>query len=135
LFCKWNIYRASIVGHSSGEIAAVYATGSITAQEAIAIAYYGEISAKRCSGDRLMAAIGLGRDAFARFWTGDVLVACEKSPESVTLSRGNEPMDEVCAQIKKRYPGTLVRSLKVTVAYRSRRRFVRQVRVYDAHVL
>jgi acyl transferase domain-containing protein len=135
LFRKWNIYPASVIGHSSGEIAAAYAAGSITAHEAITIAYYRGISAKRCSGNGVMAAIGLGREAVAPFLTGDIVVACENSPESVTLSGERESMDGVCVQIKKTYPDTLVRSLKITVAYHSREFPARQVHIHSAHVL
>jgi len=65
LLTSYNVRPGAVVGHSSGEIAAAYASGAITANEAIAIAYYrGKVmlsvdSTKTPGG---MAAVGLGRD-------------------------------------------------------------------------
>ncbi|KLO91647.1 Uncharacterized protein LW93_4544 [Fusarium fujikuroi] len=39
-FASIGVYPAAVVGHSSGEVAAAYAVGAITANEAIAIAFY-----------------------------------------------------------------------------------------------
>ncbi|KAI1465640.1 polyketide synthase-like protein [Daldinia caldariorum] len=75
----WGIIASAVVGHSSGEIAAAYAAGLLTASQAIAIAYF-----------RAMLAVGLSLEASERFIStnklqGKVCVACVNAPESVTL--------------------------------------------------
>ena len=40
LLGTWGIFPATVVGHSSGEIAAAYAAQAIAAEDAIMIAYY-----------------------------------------------------------------------------------------------
>jgi acyl transferase domain-containing protein len=58
---------ASVVGHSSGEIAAAYAAGHISVREAIIIAYYrGYVMAKQTL-DGGMAAVGLGSEDLGKF--------------------------------------------------------------------
>lgn len=93
----WGIKPVGVVGHSSGEIAAAYAAGFITAAEAISIAYYRGYAIEKLtdssSGAMLATAfskavaeeeiekLGLSR------W---IRVACVNSPESVTIS-GDAP--------------------------------------------
>ncbi|KAL9583305.1 MAG: hypothetical protein Q9212_002788 [Teloschistes hypoglaucus] len=75
-----------VVGHSSGEIAAAYATNVITARSAITVTYSrGQVSKlpTRASG---MLAIGIGRGAVTPYLIEGIIVACEDSPENVTLS-------------------------------------------------
>lgn len=40
LLASWNIHPAAVAGHSSGEIGAAYACGSLSAEDAIVSAYY-----------------------------------------------------------------------------------------------
>ena len=44
-----NVHFGAVVGHSSGEIAAAYAAGYITARDAICIAYYRGLHCKRAA--------------------------------------------------------------------------------------
>lgn len=57
----WNIRPSAVVGHSSGEIAAAYAAGAITAEDAIKIAYFrGQVS-RTLKTEGGLAAVGLSR--------------------------------------------------------------------------
>src|SRR4051812_23530077 len=40
LLASWNVHPDAVCGHSSGEIAAAYAAGSLTAPEALRAAYH-----------------------------------------------------------------------------------------------
>ncbi|GLI78239.1 type I iterative PKS [Penicillium ochrochloron] len=83
---SWNIRPSAVVGHSSGEIAAAYAAGAITAEDAIKIAYFrGQVS-KMLKTEGGMAAVGLSRNLVADYLEDGVIIACENSPENVTIS-------------------------------------------------
>ena len=89
LLASWNIIPGAVVGHSSGEIAAAYAAGLITEQEAIVTAYLRGKTVSRNTREGAMMAVGA--DALKikpelATEEGPVVVACYNSPESLTLS-------------------------------------------------
>ena len=115
----WGLVPGSIVGHSSGEVAAAYAAGALTAEDAICIAYYRGLGAKAIAGRGGMAAIGLGREAVTPFLGPGVVIGCENSPQSVTLSGDVDVMADIMSCIKEAYPEVFVRALRVDCAYHS----------------
>ena len=122
LLKTWNVQADAVVGHSSGEIGAAYACGSITAREGIIIAYYrGQVvrglGKTRPGG---MAAIGLGRDNVTEYLRPGVIIGCENSPSSVTLTGDKDILEAVMENIRSAQPDTLVRALRVDCAYHSR---------------
>ncbi|GME55565.1 Lovastatin diketide synthase LovF [Neofusicoccum parvum] len=120
-----NLLRAcgvrpeAVVGHSSGEIAAAYAAGALTADAAMAVAYYRGQVAKQQLRRGGMAALGLGRAEAAAFLEAGVVVACENSPRSVTLSGDADRLDAVVERVKAARPGVFARRLRVEMAYHS----------------
>ncbi|RAL06833.1 type I polyketide synthase [Aspergillus homomorphus CBS 101889] len=97
LLWSWNIQPTAITSHSSGEAAAAFAAGALTARAAIGMSYLrgaclptGLSSASRVKG--AMLAVGLGRRevseyiAQVRDETNHLVVACINSPSSVTVS-------------------------------------------------
>lgn len=90
LFAQWDIAPAATVGHSSGEMGAAYAAGLISAPEAIIAAFARGYALKHfTSSEGTMLAAGLGADEIGAYIAGledDVVIACENSPNSVTLS-------------------------------------------------
>lgn len=121
LLRSWGIFPAAVVGHSSGEIAAAYTSNAITAKAAIIIAYYrGQISKKQ-SRSGAMLAVGMGQDAVIPYLIEGVVVGCENSQESVTLSGDKKQIDQIASKIADQQPEIFVRHLKVRMAYHSRR--------------
>ncbi|UKZ82860.1 Type I Iterative PKS [Trichoderma virens FT-333] len=114
-----GIKPAAVTGHSSGEIAAAYATGAITMEAAIIFAYYRGYVAKQQTLRGSMAAVGLGPQEVNKFLVDGVVVACENSPKSCTISGDLEKVFTVISQIKAEMPDTLARPLKVDMAYHS----------------
>ncbi|KAK2052271.1 hypothetical protein LY76DRAFT_671662 [Colletotrichum caudatum] len=124
-----GISPSAVVGHSSGEIGAAFASGAITAEDAIRIAYYRGQATKSLlahaktpnqqSVSGGMAAIGLGRKSVEPFLQAGVIVGCENSPNSVTLTGDGEPLEETMERIRNAHPDTLVRRLRVECAYHS----------------
>lgn len=118
LLRKWGIEAEGVIGHSSGEIAAAYAAGVLTAAEAIIVAYYrGYVVghslalAHRKGG---MVAAGLDRDTAdgdieALGLTDSIRVACINSPENVTISGDIEGIDKILAYLQNK--GVFARKL------------------------
>jgi acyl transferase domain-containing protein len=130
-----NIKADGVVGHSSGEIAAAYACGAITSQEAILIAYYRGRVVRGLSSNMPggMAAIGLGAQEVERYLQPGVLIGCENSPDSVTLTGDKTALVSVMELIRKENPETLVRALHVDCAYHSRERSMKKKQVNVAN--
>ncbi|KAF6833041.1 Lovastatin diketide synthase LovF 1 [Colletotrichum plurivorum] len=121
LLRSWGVSPTAVVGHSSGETAAGYASGAITAEDAIRIAYHrGQITRLiKTAHKGSMAAVGLGRDQIERFLKPGVIIGCENSPSNVTLSGDADVLETVMQDIRMGYPDTLVRSLRVECGYHS----------------
>lgn len=114
-----GIVPTAVVGHSSGEIAAAYASGALTAREAIIAAHYrGAVTTfQKKSGS--MAAIGMGWDDTEKYLIPNVTIACHNSPKSVTISGDTEAVKAVVAEIQKTQPDVLTKLLSVDKAYHS----------------
>ncbi|KAK1624733.1 putative polyketide synthase [Colletotrichum phormii] len=119
LLRSWNVRPVAVVGHSSGEIAAAYAAGLLTLDAAIAAAYYRGQVTKEQLRSGAMAAVGLGPCAVKEYLETGVVVACENSGTSSTLSGDADALDSVLEKIKLGRPGCFVRKLKVDKAYHS----------------
>ncbi|CAG8974567.1 hypothetical protein HYALB_00004363 [Hymenoscyphus albidus] len=116
-----GIKPAAVVGHSSGEIAAAYAAGGLSAKEAILVSYLRGIASKTPTncGPGCMTAVGLSWAEAEHFLIPGVVIACDNSPRNVTLSGDAEEMQVVVAAIKKAIPSVLATTLKVDKAYHS----------------
>ncbi|RDA85038.1 hypothetical protein CP532_4577 [Ophiocordyceps camponoti-leonardi (nom. inval.)] len=116
---KCGVKPYAVVGHSSGEIAAAYAAGALTASEAITCAHLRGQSTRLKRRDGLMAAVGLGRDVVLPYLVDGAIIACENSPKSVTISGDAEAVRETLERIKAKEADTTTRILHVSVAYHS----------------
>ncbi len=119
LVCTWGLSPAAVVGHSSGEIAAAYAAGAFTGDVAIKLAYLRGFVSKCITRRGAMAAIGLGRYAAKSLLTPGVVIACENSGNSITISGDEDAVQNTITNINIHSPETLTRRLKVDVAYHS----------------
>jgi acyl transferase domain-containing protein len=109
----------AVVGHSSGEMAAAYAAGRLSLREAIIAAYYRGLVSGQVSEPGCMAAIGMGFEETSEYLEDGVVIACENSPSSVTISGDVAPLNNVLAKIRAAKPDVLARALKVDKAYHS----------------
>ncbi|ESZ91056.1 hypothetical protein SBOR_8550 [Sclerotinia borealis F-4128] len=121
LLSSMKILPDVVIGHSSGEIAAAYAAGSLSQHSALKAAYYRGLL--RVSGllKGAMMAVGLGEKSMSQYilqvTAGQLVVACSNSPESSTVSG-----DEVAIlELKKLLDANSIfaRRLPVDVAYHS----------------
>lgn len=119
LLASCDIHPSKVIGHSSGEIAAAYASGAISMETAIILAYYrGQVSSQS-EGKGAMMAVGMNPKQVSSYITGGVVVACYNSPESVTLSGDKASLEDVASRIRSETPDTLMKMLPVQVAYHS----------------
>lgn len=115
LLQDWNIKPQTVVGHSSGEIAAAYAAGYIDSRQAILSSYLRGLSVSLSQEKGGMLAVGLSRDQSQQVveeldLCGAVCVACVNSPGSSTLSGDSEAVDKLQSVLQAR--GIFARRLK-----------------------
>lgn len=118
-FASLGIQPNAVVGHSSGEIAAAYAVGVLTAEEAIMNAMHRGAMTSTQNRSGAMAAIGMSWDETEKYLTPNVTIACDNSPKSVTISGDVDEVDAVIMGIHKSQPNVLARKLQVDKAYHS----------------
>ena len=116
LLAQWGVKPIACIGHSSGEIGAAFASGRLTAAQAIVIAYYrGYVvgnGVNTTSGG--MMAAGLSKEASDAEieelgLSGTVRTACVNSPESVTISGDLVGIEKILAELQSR--GVFARKL------------------------
>jgi acyl transferase domain-containing protein len=121
---SWGIKPSSVVGHSSGEIAAAYTAGYLDRAGAIKAAFYRGRAAVNCKEkaetDVGMIAVGLGPEAALEYiekYAGKAWIACFNSPNSVTVSGKKSTLEALGEDIKA--DGQFARALQVDLAYHS----------------
>lgn len=127
LLTSWGIKPSSVTGHSSGEIGAAYATGSLSLEAAMSAAYYrGQaiIALKKDFPEvkGSMMAVGMSAEELQPFFKQlrhpfEAVAACENSPSSTTVSGDTEAIDELSDMMSRKQ--IFNRKLFVDVAYHS----------------
>lgn len=126
LLKSWGISPSAVTGHSSGEIGAAYVAGALTLDQAILVAYERgqavvEMKAKHPLLRGSMMAVGAGPETceplLKDLRDGVAVVACENSPNSVTISGDEAGIDELARVIEAKQ--LFNRKLRVDVAYHS----------------
>ncbi|ORY71075.1 polyketide synthase [Pseudomassariella vexata] len=100
LLRSWGVQPASVVGHSSGEIAAAYAAGLLNFKQAILVAYYRGYAVDELRSKGAMMAAGVSAETAkslieSKGLDADVRVACINAPEGVTLSGTPDGIDKL----------------------------------------
>ena len=115
LLSTWGVQPDCVVGHSSGEVAAAYASGVLSLAEATHLVYHRATLQQRVAGSGRMLAIGLDRPGVedlleeldVSFRSGNhrpaqVGIACENSPANTVIC-GKEPaLEPVMAELDRR---------------------------------
>ncbi|KAL9132080.1 MAG: hypothetical protein Q9217_000116 [Psora testacea] len=114
-----GVYPDAVVGHSSGEIVAAYAAGAMTAEEAIINAMHRGAVTNIQKKLGAMAALGLSCEDAQKYLRPNVTIACDNSPNSVTISGDVPQVETVIANVRREHPNVLARRLQVDKAYHS----------------
>ena len=122
IFAKWGIRPQSVVGHSSGEIAAAACAGFLTPKQAIKVAYYRgkacSTAGKGSAEGTSMLALGISTEEFHNYAFGSqVQLACINSASSITVSGRLPDLEKVKAFVQA--DGRFARLLHVDLGYHS----------------
>nr|A2R6H1.2 RecName: Full=Highly reducing polyketide synthase otaA; AltName: Full=Ochratoxin biosynthesis cluster protein 1; AltName: Full=Ochratoxin biosynthesis cluster protein A [Aspergillus niger CBS 513.88] len=125
LLASWKVVPETVVGHSSGEIAAAYCAGHISRQAAWKVAFCrGKVCARRTDGQGRMLAAAMPvhqlERVVARVNKGQptsVKIGCYNSPRNLTLTGRYD--DILRLKLELDDVGALNRMLPVKVAYHS----------------
>ncbi|WP_344564250.1 SDR family NAD(P)-dependent oxidoreductase [Streptomyces axinellae] len=114
---EWGIEPAAIVGHSVGEVAAAYAAGVYSLEDALTISYHRANLQARLAGRGVMAAVDMPEEALRPYLLDGVDVAAVNSATATTLAGDADVMAEVTTRLEA--AGASVKRLRVEVAYHS----------------
>ena len=124
LLASWGIKPQSVVGHSSGEIAAAYAMGALNHEDAMLVAYHRGVCSSKMASKELngsMMAVGMSEASvqplIESLTLGKAVVACVNSPSSITISGDVSAIDELHTILEDKK--IFARKLAVEVAYHS----------------
>ena len=115
LLATWGVHPDCVVGHSSGEVAAAYASGALSLSDATHLVYHRATLQQRVAGSGRMLAIGLDRpgveglleDLGVSFGSGNhrraqVEIACENSPANTVICGSGSALRPVMAELDRR---------------------------------
>ena len=125
---KWGVRPSSVVGHSSGEIAAAYAAGLLDRAAAIKAAFFrgravvvaNQVLEEKIEPNLGMLAVGVDVETVTPLlepYGGRASIACFNSPKSLTISGRKEDLEVLAGEIKA--AGHFARLLQVDMAYHS----------------
>jgi phthiocerol/phenolphthiocerol synthesis type-I polyketide synthase C len=109
----------AIIGHSVGEVAAVYASGALSLDDAVRLAVQRSRIQQKVAGRGTMLAIGLGEADARALWNDgeDVGVAAINARDAVTLSGARPVLERIAQELAPR--NVFARFVPVEVAYHS----------------
>ncbi|MBX9679350.1 MAG: SDR family NAD(P)-dependent oxidoreductase [Gemmataceae bacterium] len=120
LYEHYGLRPEGIVGHSIGEVAAAFAAGALTLEQAVEVIYHRSQAQNLASGKGGMLAVGLTvEDAriAVKPYAGKVSIAAVNGPAMLTLSGDPEPLQLIAQSLESR--GVFNRPVRVQVAYHS----------------
>ena len=120
LWESWGIRPAAVVGHSVGEVAAAYVSGTLSLKDAVKVIYHRGKLMQRATGFGKMASVALPvekvREAIRGFEDKSGIGA-HNSPENTVLSGEPEALEKVIARLEAE--GVYTKMLRVNYAFHS----------------
>ena len=120
LYEHYGIQAAGFVGHSIGEVAAGFAAGALTLEQAVRVIYERSQAQNLASGKGGMLAVGLTYEEAVKLilgYDGRVSIGAVNGPEMLTLSGDSAPLEQIARTLEAR--GVFNRPVRVQVAYHS----------------
>jgi acyl transferase domain-containing protein/surfactin synthase thioesterase subunit len=120
LWKSWGITPDGCVGHSIGEVAAAYATGALTLEQAVEVIYHRSRGQNRATGAGMMLAVGMTLAAAKQEIKGleaKISIGAINGPTMITLSGDTDALEIVAENLDKK--NIFHRFLKVNVPFHS----------------
>ncbi len=115
LFKTWGVYPDCVLGHSSGEVAAAYASGALSLADATRLVFHRATLQQRVAGSGRMLTIGLDRPGVEDLLDtldipfrldGDrpveVEIACENAPANTVICGPEDDLQPVMEELDRR---------------------------------
>lgn len=116
LFKTWGVHPECVIGHSSGEVAAAYASGMLSLAESTHLVYHRANLQQCVAGSGRMLAIGLDISGVEELLnslgitfrldenrpTQQVEIACENAPASVVICGKESELEPIMAELNRR---------------------------------
>ena len=115
---QWGIEPDLVVGHSVGEVAAAFASGVLSLENAVRVIYHRSRLQQTLKGQGRMLALGLPQEiaeSLVARYKGSVSIAAVNSHSSVTLSGGEQELEDI--RREQEAGQTFCRFLQVDVPY------------------
>ncbi|WP_280373481.1 type I polyketide synthase [Nocardia abscessus] len=114
-----GIHPAAVVGHSVGEVASAYASGSLSLRDALLVSYHRARLQATTAGTGGMLAVGLAEEQLHERLAGvaGVCVAAINSHSAATLSGDLAELERIRAELTSE--GVFAKALRVEVPYHS----------------
>ena len=120
LYEHYGIRPRAVMGHSIGEVAAAFAAGALTLEDAVKVIYYRSQAQNHASGKGGMLAVGVTLEEARKLiagYDGRVSIGAVNGPEMLTLSGDSEPLAQIAQVLEAR--GIFNRPVRVQVPYHS----------------
>ena len=114
-FRTWGVHPDCVVGHSSGEVAAAYASGALSLADATRLVFHRATLQQRVAGSGRMLAIGLDRPGVEElleslevpFHPGEdpparVEISCENAPASTVVCGREAALQPIMEELDRR---------------------------------
>jgi len=119
LWNHWGIAPNVLVGHSVGEVASAYISGSLSLEDALLLSFHRARLQQQTAGKGTMLAAGVAADRVHQYIKENekVSVAANNSPESVSLSGKKKDLEAIAKRLED--AGHFNRLLDVEIPYHS----------------
>ncbi len=114
----YGLAPTTVIGHSTGEVAAAWAAGSLCLEDALRVTWHRSRLQQTCVGSGRMLAVGLPVEEIAASLPGSLDVAAINGPRLVTIAGVESELLALSKQLEAR--SIFNRMLAVDVAYHSR---------------
>ncbi len=120
LWRSWGIVPEAVIGHSVGEVAAAFAAGVLSLEDAVRVIFHRNRLMLKATGRGKMAAVGISADEARRLISGRdnrLSVAAINSPVSTVLSGDADALAQALGTLEAH--GVIGRLLDVDYAFHS----------------
>jgi len=120
LLASWGVNPDGIMGHSIGEVGAAWASGGLSLEQALTVAYHRSRLQHTTAGKGGMLAVGLTPDdaeSLLKSYDNKVSIAAINSPGAVTLAGNQNVLEAISQHLNQK--NRFNKFLKVEVPYHS----------------